>query len=178
MLNDLYKKIAKKPTALEQHKLNIEQPFKNVDEIMNITSTKKQSTGKKKLRLGIQEATTMGVLVKQKKIVINTKGRLALKGNVMGPIDIPYYEDCDIIGRMLVSCYKVNEVLTDGSQIILTLNNYKTTFPNSYERVVVKSFTSQMFKTNNNRNVQDNTQVTGSGEFHKIVVDARTKEIK
>ena len=53
MLNDLYKKIAKKPTALEQHKLNIEQPFKNVDEIMNITSTKKQSTGKKKLRLGL-----------------------------------------------------------------------------------------------------------------------------
>lgn len=118
----------------------------------------------------------MGVLVKQKKIVIMTKGKLALLGGIMGPIDIPYYEDMPNIAKMIVRGYKVYEVLQNNDKKLLDINNYKDSFVNGSEQIVMKSYGTQVLKSNNNRSVNDNSQVKGSGMFHKIVVDARTKE--
>lgn len=118
----------------------------------------------------------MGVLVKQKKIVILTKGKLALKGGITGPVDIPYYEDMDMIAKMIIRGYKIYEVMQNNDKTLLNINNYKNTFVNGSERVTMKSYASQVIKSNNNRSVNDNSQVKGSGMFQKVVVDARTKE--
>lgn len=66
----------------------------------------------------------MKKFVTKKKIVIDTKGPLSLKGGISGPIEIPYYENITIIGKMIMRGYKVFEILNDGSKVRLTLTNY------------------------------------------------------
>ena len=67
----------------------------------------------------------MHKVVKRKKITIATSGKLALKGGIRGPVDIPYSETVDNIGRMIVAGYKVYEHLSDGTKILLTVQNFK-----------------------------------------------------
>ncbi len=67
----------------------------------------------------------MRKVVKRKKITIATSGKLSIKGGIRGPVDIPYMESIDTIGRMLVAGYKVYEHLSDGSKVLLTVQNFK-----------------------------------------------------
>ena len=67
----------------------------------------------------------MRKVVKRKKITIATSGKLALKGGIRGPVEIPYSETVDMIGRMIVAGYKVYEHLSDGTKVLLTVQNFK-----------------------------------------------------
>ena len=67
----------------------------------------------------------MRKVVKRKKITIATSGKLAIKGGIKGPVDIPYSETIDVIGRMIVAGYKVYEHLSDGTKVLLTVQNFK-----------------------------------------------------
>jgi len=67
----------------------------------------------------------MRKVVKRKKITIATSGKLALKGGIRGPVDIPYMETIDNIGRMIVAGYKIYEHLSDGTKVQLTVQNFK-----------------------------------------------------
>lgn len=67
----------------------------------------------------------MRKVVKRKKITIATSGKLALKGGIRGPVDIPYMETIDNISRMIVAGYKIYEHLSDGTKVQLTVQNFK-----------------------------------------------------
>lgn len=67
----------------------------------------------------------MHKVVKRKKITIATSGKLALKGGIRGPVEIPYLETVENIGRMIVAGYKIYEHLSDGTKILLTVQNFK-----------------------------------------------------
>lgn len=66
----------------------------------------------------------MKQVVKKKRITIETSGPLYIKGGVRGPIEIPYLEDVNVIGRMITCGYKVTEHLSDGRKVTLTVQNY------------------------------------------------------
>jgi len=62
-------------------------------------------------------------LVRRKKIVIPYNGYIApLKIN--GPVDVPYMETYDNIGKLLMSKLPVYEVLNNGEKVKITLMNY------------------------------------------------------
>ena len=67
----------------------------------------------------------MRKVVKRKKITIATSGKLSLKGGIRGPVEIPYMETIDNIGRMIVAGYKIYEHLSDGTKVLLTVQNFK-----------------------------------------------------
>ena len=67
----------------------------------------------------------MHKVVKRKKITIATSGKLSLKGGIRGPVEIPYMETIDNIGKMIVAGYKVFEHLSDGTKVQLTVQNFK-----------------------------------------------------
>ena len=67
----------------------------------------------------------MHKVVKRKKITIATSGKLALKGGIRGPVDIPYMETVENIGRMIIGGYKIYEHLSDGTKVLLTVQNFK-----------------------------------------------------
>lgn len=78
--------------------------------------------------------------VKKKKIIINTRGALALKGGVSGPIEIPYMEDTDVICKMIMRGYKVFEILEDKTKVKLDLSNYNVDLnPPKEEPIKVKA---------------------------------------
>ena len=66
----------------------------------------------------------MKKFVSKKKIVIKSKGPIRLKGNIQGPVEIPYYEKVETICNMIMDGLKVYEILNDNSEIKLTLSNY------------------------------------------------------
>lgn len=66
----------------------------------------------------------MKKFVMEKKIVIKDNRRIKLKGNVMGPIEIPYVENTNMIAKLIMNGYKVYEVFNDKTEERLTLNNY------------------------------------------------------
>lgn len=66
----------------------------------------------------------MQKITKKKKITIETSGPLRIKGGIRGPIEIPYLEDIAIIGKMIMSGYKVTEHLSDGTTVKLDVHNY------------------------------------------------------
>lgn len=66
----------------------------------------------------------MKQIIKQKKITIQTQGPLRIKGGIRGPIEIPYMEDINVIGRMIMCGYKVTEVLSTGEKVKLDIHNY------------------------------------------------------
>lgn len=68
----------------------------------------------------------MKTLVQKKRIVIKSSGPIRLKGNIQGPIEIPYYEDVNVICKMIMEGLKVFEVLNDKSEVRLNLINYDT----------------------------------------------------
>lgn len=67
----------------------------------------------------------MRKVVKRKKITIATSGKLSLKGGIRGPVDIPFMETIDNIGRMIIAGYKIYEHLSDGTKVLLTIQNFK-----------------------------------------------------
>ena len=67
----------------------------------------------------------MHKVVKRKKITIATSGKLAIKGGIRGPVEIPYLETVENIGKMIVAGYKVYEHLSDGTKVLLTVQNFK-----------------------------------------------------
>lgn len=66
----------------------------------------------------------MHIISQKKKITIDTTGPLSVKGGVSGPIDIPYYEDVEVIGQMIMHRYKVYEHLSDGTKVALNVHNF------------------------------------------------------
>ncbi|MDY5646924.1 MAG: hypothetical protein SPF22_07980 [Candidatus Onthovivens sp.] len=66
----------------------------------------------------------MKQIIKKKKITIQTQGSLRIKGGIRGPIEIPYMEDINVIGRMIMSGYKVTEILSTGEKVKLDIHNY------------------------------------------------------
>lgn len=87
----------------------------------------------------------MRQFVTKKKIIIPYNGRIRLKGNIMGPIEIPYMEDIKMICKLIMDKYPVYEVLKDGSKVKLTLINYNedlnpetTSMTKEYKQVSVK----------------------------------------
>ena len=67
----------------------------------------------------------MRKVVKRKKITIATSGKLSLKGGIRGPVEIPYMETVDNIGKMIIAGYKIYEHLSDGTKVQLTVQNFK-----------------------------------------------------
>lgn len=59
-----------------------------------------------------------------KRIVIPHNGPIYPKGGVYGPINTPYVENVRTIGVLLLNNYPVEEVLDNGEQVKLTLQNY------------------------------------------------------
>lgn len=68
----------------------------------------------------------MKTLVQKKRIIIKSSGPIRLKGNIQGPIEIPYYEDVNVICKMIMEGLKVFEVLNDKTEVRLNLINYDT----------------------------------------------------
>lgn len=66
----------------------------------------------------------MKQITKRKKITISTEGPLRIKGGIRGPIEIPYMEEISVIGRMIMSGYRVFEHLSDGTKVRLDVHNY------------------------------------------------------
>lgn len=66
----------------------------------------------------------MKKFVMEKKIVIKDNRRIKLKGNVMGPIEIPYIENTETIAKLIMQGYKVYEVFSDNTEERLTLANF------------------------------------------------------
>lgn len=66
----------------------------------------------------------MRQLIHTKLITIETSGPLRIKGGITGPIEIPYREDVSVIGRMIMSNYKVIEHLSNGECVTLDVQNY------------------------------------------------------
>lgn len=65
----------------------------------------------------------MKTLVKKKRIVILHRGLIHPLG-ISGPHLVPYWENIEIINKLIMSGYKVAEVLKDGTQIVLDFTNY------------------------------------------------------
>jgi len=59
----------------------------------------------------------------KKRIKILTTGVIKVKGYINGPVLTPYYETIDDIIKLLIAGIKVVEVLDDGSEVALNLNN-------------------------------------------------------
>lgn len=62
----------------------------------------------------------------KKKIKVLSSGIIRVKGFICGPILTPYYEDFDVIYKMITSGLDVVEVADDGAEIKLTVSNIGT----------------------------------------------------
>ena len=62
-------------------------------------------------------------LVQRKKIIVPHNGYIGMLGK-NGPIEIPYMETVQRIGEMIMRRLPVYEILSDGSKVKLTLQNY------------------------------------------------------
>ena len=61
--------------------------------------------------------------VKRKRIVINFRGPIQPKAGAYGPILTPYYENMQTINALVTGGYNVEEVLSTGKRVKLTLEN-------------------------------------------------------
>lgn len=61
--------------------------------------------------------------ITHKKIVINTAGPISLKSGIYGPILTPYKERIETVVALVTHGYNVLEVLENGEQVKLTLQN-------------------------------------------------------
>lgn len=62
--------------------------------------------------------------VDKKRIRIPYNGPILPKGGIYGPIQVPYLEDVSLIGTMLLNHIPIIEVLDNGQEETLTLQNY------------------------------------------------------
>ena len=62
---------------------------------------------------------------KVKRIKILTPGPIPSRGNIYGPVLTPFYETLSSIFRFVASGVDVVEVLSDGTEVKLTVSNYK-----------------------------------------------------
>lgn len=62
--------------------------------------------------------------IDKKRIRIPYNGPILAKGGIYGPIQVPYIEDVSLIGAMLLSNIPIVEVLDNGKETTLTLQNY------------------------------------------------------
>lgn len=62
----------------------------------------------------------------KKKIKILTSGPITAIGYIWGPVLTPYYEDADVIFKLLSAGTKIVEVTDDGTEVELTLQNYQS----------------------------------------------------
>ena len=65
----------------------------------------------------------MQSVVKKKRIVIMHKGLIYPLG-ISGPHTVPYWENLDMINKLVMGNYKVYEVLNDGTRVLLDYTNY------------------------------------------------------
>ena len=72
----------------------------------------------------------------KKKIKILTKGVITVKGYISGPVLTPYYEDISTIGDLLRSGINVVEVLSDGREVKLTIQNFEDEIDKPVEKPV------------------------------------------
>lgn len=62
--------------------------------------------------------------VEHKFVILPHQGPIYPKAGIHGPILTPYKEDVRTIGILLMRDYKVTEVLADGTEVALNLQNF------------------------------------------------------
>ena len=65
----------------------------------------------------------MKKVIKKKLIIIPHKGLIHPIGS-SGPHLVPYYEDVEVINKLIMGNYKVTEILKDGTEVPLDYMNY------------------------------------------------------
>lgn len=65
----------------------------------------------------------MKKVIKKKLIIIPHKGLIHPIGS-SGPHMVPYYEDVEVINKLIMGNYKVTEILKDGTKVPLDYINY------------------------------------------------------
>lgn len=94
---------------------------------------------------------------KLKRIKILTSGPIPSRGNIYGPVLTPFYEPVSSIFKFVASGIDVVEVLSDGSEVKLTVSNYK----NDNEAAIVNNNGEETKNPvdEESENVQDETPV-------------------
>ena len=94
---------------------------------------------------------------KLKRIKILTSGPIPSRGNIYGPVLTPFYEPVSSIFKFVASGIDVVEVLSDGSEVKLTVSNYK----NDNEAAIVNNNGGEIKnpEVKVNENTQDETPV-------------------
>lgn len=66
--------------------------------------------------------------VKEKFIIIKTPGLISVMGNISGPILKSFKASVNTIFHLVVTRYEVYQVLRNGTQILLDIDNYDVDF--------------------------------------------------
>jgi hypothetical protein len=99
--------------------------------------------------------------VSKKKVRIPFNGPIYGKHGLYGPITVPFLEDVNVIGSLLIQKTPVIEVHDDGTETVLNLNNFNidnTSTPVVVEEEKVEDVVDVKPPQNNQRNPQVNEQ--------------------